>query len=60
MILIGRVGQIEMYLDDEQQGSIGYNPEYLEDIARRLGRAAVAMYVDIPAPHLVTEDEAGE
>ena len=60
MILIGRVGQIEMYLDDEQPGVIGYTPEHIEDLSKRLGRVAVGMYVDIPAPHLVTEDEAGE
>lgn len=37
-----------MYLDDEIPEPIGYNPEYLEDIARRLGRQAVAMYTGIP------------
>lgn len=62
MILIGRVGQIEMYLDDEIPEPIGYNPEYLEDIARRLGRQAVAMYTGIPdeAKHPHTADDEAD
>lgn len=55
MILIARVGQIETFIDDENPGPIGYNPEYLEDITRRLGRVAVAMYEDIPAAYMVTD-----
>lgn len=51
-----------MYLDDEIPEPIGYNPEYLEDIARRLGRQAVAMYTGIPdeAKHPHTADDEAD
>lgn len=60
MILIARVGQIEMFLDDEQPGTISYTPEHIEDLSKRLGRVAVGMYEDIPAPTLVVTDEDSE
>lgn len=61
MILIARVGQIEMFLDDEQPGTISYTPEHIEDLSKRLGRVAVGMYEDIPAPVVhITDDEGGE
>lgn len=51
MVIIARVGAIEVEVDDEHPGTIHYTPEYIADLARRLGREAVAMYDAIPAQH---------
>jgi hypothetical protein len=47
MILVARIGSIEMMLDDEQPG-IHCTPEQIEDISHRLGRQAVGVYDMLP------------
>lgn len=59
MVIFARIGgSIEICIDDEMPGVIGYTPDHLEDLARRVGRQAVEMYEAIPARHMVAEDEA--
>lgn len=44
MILYARISGAEIVLDDEEPGTLTYSPEYIEDVARRLGRQVVDIY----------------
>lgn len=55
IIILARIGGIEMVFDDEQPG-IHATPEQVEDIAHRLGRQAVEVYNMLPDPAPAIED----
>lgn len=59
MILIARIGGIEMVCDDDQPG-IHATPEAIEDIAHRIGRQAVEVYNMLPDSSPVEPAEDGE
>lgn len=48
MMVTARIGSIEVEVDDDQPGTMTYSPEYLEDVAHRLGRQALEIYNGIP------------
>lgn len=55
MILIARIGGIEIVFDDELPG-INHTPEQIEEVAHRLGRQAVEMYNMLPDPAAADPD----
>lgn len=55
MILIARLGSLEIICDDEQPGI--QHPEHVEDIAHRLGRQCVEVFNMLPDATIVEDGE---